>query len=402
MTIEITMPRLSDTMEEGTLIKWRVKVGDRVANGDILADIETDKATMELQSFDDGTVARLALEENQVAPVGKLIMELDEAGAAEGDDASAVPALSDPSPQADPAESAAPEGLRLRVSPVARRLAEEHGIDLAGITGSGPGGRIIKRDVLAVADPETAPGPSPAVSAPSGAGQSVEITAMRRTIARRLVESKTTIPHFTVTVTVDASELVTVRATINQRLADKHVRVSLNDFVMRACAVALRDHPGVNASWTDEAIRLHETVDLGLAVALPGPPEGSGGLVVPVIRQADTLTVRQIGVETRRLAEKARVQGLSAEDMSGGTFTVSNLGMFGVDHFEAIINPPEAAILAVGAAASVPVVRDGAVVPGHAMSCTLSADHRVVDGAVAAAFLATLREFLEAPELILV
>lgn len=225
---------------------------------------------------------------------------------------------------------------------------------------------------------------------------------MRRTIARRLVESKTTIPHFTVTMTVDAGPLMGLRAAINERLADEQVRLSVNDFVLRACAVALRRHPTINASWSEASIRIHDQVNIGVAVALPPPPEGAGGLVVPVIRAADTKGLRQLNAETVALASKARSLGLSAEEMSGGTFTVSNLGMYGVDHFEAIINPPEAAILAVGAAEARPVVRDGGIVAGRTMTCTLSADHRIVDGAIAAAFLATVRELLDVPEAMLV
>ena len=404
MTIEITMPRLSDTMEEGTLIKWRVKVGDRVANGDVLADIETDKATMELQSFDDGTVARLALEENAVAPVGTLIMEIEEAngdGAASVDASEAAGEATVPGANGDAAD--APRG---RVSPVARRIAEEHGVDLAGITGSGPNGRIIKRDVLAVVEgtpsaPRSSPSPAGSVAA-VGSSTTVEITAMRRVIARRLVESKTTIPHFTVTMTVDAGPLVALRTSINDCLAEQETRLSVNDFVLRSCALSLRRHPTVNASWSEASILVHDQINIGVAVALPMPPEGAGGLVVPVIREADTKGLRQLNEETTSLAHRARSQGLSSEEMSGGTFTVSNLGMYGVDHFEAIINPPEAAILAVGAVEPRPVVRDGTLVAGHTMTCTLSADHRVVDGAIAAAFLASVRKLLETPEAMLV
>ena len=436
MPIEITMPRLSDTMEEGTLIKWRVKVGDAVKNGDVLADVETDKATMELQSYDDGTVAKLAVDEGQTTAVGKLILLLAEEGEsvedavkASGGGASEAPAGAEASSMGTPAISATkgdapstgeiviPDG-RVRVSPVARQLAQEHGVDVAKVRGSGPDGRVIKRDILAAAQgsgaatgtvvtqaPPTrttvAPTQTPAPT-PGRALQSkiIPLTNMRKTIARRLVESKTTIPHFTVTVAVNMDPLMDLRASLNAHLENQGVRLSVNDFIVRAAAVSLVDHPVVNSSWTDGGIVQHGVVNVGVAIALP--EEKGGGLVVATIRDAHTKPLRQISGETRTLAKKARDQGLNIEEMSDGTLTVSNLGMYAVEHFEAIINPPQAAILALGGTIQKPVARDGQVVVGREMTATLSADHRVIDGATAAQFLQTLKQILENPAVLLV
>lgn len=473
MAIEITMPRLSDTMEEGTLVKWRVKVGDKVKSGDHLADVETDKATMELQAFDDGTVARLAIEEGQTTKVGQLILVLAQKGenpesVAGGGGASEVGQSKDggskverpdagnsaPGPSAaagsspvssSSSSSLAAPGGRVRVSPLARKLAQERGIDLTTVKGTGPDGRIIKRDILA-AEPDSAAAsasaPKPVPPGPDGRAKSaglvpgagaikpsttpvgpslpgLAITArsfslsnMRKTIARRLVESKTTIPHFTVTVSVDMDALLALRQTFNDQFAQAAggsaggssagapaVKLSVNDFIVRAVALALVKHPVVNSSWGADAIQQHGTVNVGVAVALP--EERGGGLVVPVIRDVQLKGLKQISDDTRRLAEKARTTGLSVQDMAEGTFTLSNLGMFGVDHFEAIINPPQAAILAVGAALRQPVVKDGQIAIGTRMTCTLSADHRVVDGATAAQFLQTLKGLLEQPVMLL-
>ncbi len=419
MSIEITMPRLSDTMEEGTLIKWYVKVGDKVSSGDVLADIETDKATMELQSYDDGTVTELTLAESQSAPVGRRILVLGEsgdgaapvaaaAGPAPGPQSRSTAAVASPPPTV-PAriDRASPPAGRVRISPVARKLVEENGLDPATITGSGPDGRIVKRDVLAVLGTakRAAPATVTPIAAPAVRPQTatVAISSMRRTIARRLVESKTSIPHFTVTVSIDMDALLGLRETTNGQLESQGVKLSVNDFIVRGAALALMDHPVVNASWTDAGIEIYGSAHVGVAVALPTTPEGGGGgLVVPVIRDAQQKGLRQINQETLVLAARARQGELKADEMSGGTFTVSNLGMFGVDHFEAIINPPQAAILAVGAAKGKPVVRDGRIIVGHEMTCTLSADHRVIDGAIAAAFLGTVKGLLENPAVMMV
>ena len=464
MAIEITMPRLSDTMEEGTLLKWHVNPGDEVQSGDTLADVETDKATMEMQAFEDGRVARLALEPGQVAQVGTVIAVLAESGeeidkaaaevpaqaaaaeeassggaeAAEAEEASpepaaepaAAPAASEAKAPAAPVSAAEepepPDGVR--VSPVAKKLAAQHGVDLASVTGSGPDGRIVKKDVLRAAEsaeesvargrkpaPAEEPGAAPAAPAPSASPAAaseappepaqleekrVALSGMRKTIGRRLLESTTTIPHFTVTMTVEVDALLALRKTLNEQLAKQGIKLSVNDFVMRATALSLTQHPHVNASWGDDHIQLHGRANLGLAVALP--EERGGGLVVPVIGDADRKGIRQISQESRSLAEKARGRGLSEEEMSGGTFTVSNLGMFGVDHFTAIINPPQAAILAVGGAHEEAASENGQLVTRSRMRCTLSADHRVVDGAMAAAFLQTLKQMLESPAAVLV
>ena len=432
MAIEITMPRLSDTMEEGTLIKWRVHVGDRVSSGDVLGDVETDKATMELTAYDDGVVAKLEAKEGETLPVGTLILVLAEegesleeavatvsgggmnaeeakkqskGGGSGGSGSATAVAGSAPARRVTPSGSA--EGARVKVSPVARRIAEERGLELSTVSGSGPGGRIIKRDVLAAVEGGVKPAASSEVVMDASAvtgdtleARTIPVSNMRKTIARRLVESKTTIPHFTVTMTVQVGKLLSMRAELNAQLEPRGVKLSVNDFMVRACAIALQRHPTVNSSWTDEGIDQHGGVNIGVAVALP--EEKGGGLVVPTLRDAHRMSLRTISTETRRLARKARGQGLTIEEMSGGTFTVSNLGMFGVEHFEAIINPPQAAILAIGAAIEKPVVREGEVAIGWEMTLTLSGDHRVVDGATGAAFLQTLKQLIETPAAMLV
>jgi pyruvate dehydrogenase E2 component (dihydrolipoamide acetyltransferase) len=434
MPIHITMPRLSDTMEEGTLVKWRVKLGDHVKAGQVLADVETDKATMELQNFDDGTVAQLAVKEGQVMKVGGLILTLAKPGEsvesaaaatpAAGSAAAPAPAENAPAAAATATDESTGEALTLpsgqRVSPLARKLAEENGVDLATIKGTGPDGRIIKRDVLSGKDApaQSAPGASPAKPAakpaptvlsgvapvPTGPvnlqSKLIPLSGMRKTIAKRLIESKTTIPHFTVTVTVATDALSSLRNTLNDQLKSQGVKLSVNDFVVRGVALALLQHPLLNSSWSDEGIKQHGTVNVGIAVALP--QERGGGLVVPVLRDVQNQGLRTISAQTKSLAEKARNTGLTPAEMDGGTFTISNLGMLGVDHFEAIINPPQVAILAVGAAIKKPVVRGDAIVIGQEMSLTLSADHRVVDGAMAAEYLATLKQLLENPAALLV
>ena len=440
MSIEITMPRLSDTMEEGTLVKWRVKPGDEVASGDHLADVETDKATMELQAFDDGKVAALAVKEGETVPVGSTILVLAEDGeslenaaasvssgssssasaATEGGGTAVAAPPSTDTTIATPAPTAAPPsgGGKQRVSPVARKIAEEHGVDLGSIQGTGPDGRIIKRDVLAVVDggapgsatTATAPVPAaaPAVTAKPQAAvpavgleaKTINISNMRKTIARRLVESKTTVPHFQVTVAVDMDPLLELRKTLNAQLEAQGVKLSVNDFITRATALACISHPSANSSWNGDTIIQHGTVNVGIAVSLP--EERGGGLVVPVIRDTQNKGLRQISEETKTLAIKARETGLAPEEFADGTITLSNLGMYGVSQFTAIINPPQAAIIAVGGAVEKPVVRDGQVVVGHEMNATLSGDHRVVDGAQGAEYLSTFKQLLENPASLLV
>ena len=461
MPIELTMPRLSDTMEAGTVIKWNVKEGDSVRSGSVLADIETDKATMEMQCFDDGklaailvepgkqvkvgtTIALIALEGEDVAKVKAGGASAKSAGgaapAAKPAPAPAAPVAAAPAPA--PASAPAPtpvvqtetrhgmegfptlgddEGPRMRVSPVARRMAEEHGIDINSVQGTGPGGRVIKRDVEQAIENKSSqksaaaatimPAQALAVStsgvqtasaplALSMPGRDVALTGMRQTIARRLVESKTTIPHYQVTMKFDMDRLLEMRANYNEKLKSSGVKLSVNDFLVRACALAMAEHPYFNASYAGDHVRIHEVVNIGVAISLP--EEKGGGLVVGVIRDADHKSLRQISLEAKALAEKARTKGLSVQDMSDATFTISNLGMFGVEHFTAIINPPNSAILACGAAVQQPVVRGGQLVVGTQMQATLSLDHRVIDGAMAAQYLASLKEFIEEPETLVV
>jgi len=448
MPIRIEMPRLSDTMEEGTLLKWRVKVGDKVAANDVVADIETDKATMELQVFDAGTVASLVAPEGSTMKIGSEILLLAKAGESVEDvaksagqakgssaaapekkatkaagctdrpggdqppEADAATAVMDPPASSGKEQTAGDQ--RLRVSPLAKKMAADSNVELSELKGTGPDGRIIKRDIeAAVASGSakksgaaegkstSAKSTGPAV-APVAALESklVPITNMRKTIAKRLVESKQTIPHFTVTMSVDLQPLTALRGTINKQLEAQGVKLSVNDFIVRATAVALTQHPVVNSSWTSEGIQYHGEVNIGVAVALP--EEKGGGLVVPTLRNADAISLRTISIDTKKLAKKARETGLSVSEMSDGTFTISNLGMFGVEHFEAIINPPQAAILAIGAGIEKPVVRDGKIVIGQEMSLTLSADHRVIDGATAAQFLVALKGLIESPASMLV
>lgn len=452
MPVEVTMPRLSDTMERGTIVAWNVKEGQKVAAGDVLGDIETDKATMELQNFDDGVVAAILSPAGQTIEVGKTILVLAEknedpaeikaryasgAGAsvkAEPKRAEAssggAPARHDAAPAATAAVAEPPAngahahhhgGDRIFASPLARKVAEERGIDLASIRGSGPSGRIIRADVEAAAT--SAPAPRAPQAAPAGKGlvtpvgpspepmrmaagalesRLVALSNMRGTIARRLVESKTTIPHYQVTVTVAMDRLLGLRAQLNEQLGDQGVKLSVNDFLVRACALAMHHHPFINASWgkDGQSIQLHGRVNVGVAVALSA--DAGGGLVVATLRDADRMGLRQISQDTKALAEKARSKGLTIDEMSDSTFTISNLGMFGVEHFTAIINPPNSAILAVGGAIQKPVVRDGQIVIGHEMQMTMSSDHRVIDGAMAAQYLATVRKFLEHPATLLV
>jgi pyruvate dehydrogenase E2 component (dihydrolipoamide acetyltransferase) len=318
------------------------------------------------------------------------------------------------------------DGPRMRVSPVARRIADDHGIDINAVKGTGPGGRVIKRDVEQVienAAAATTAGTTPArpstivagralavstsgVQTPSAPlslslpGRDVALTSMRQTIARRLVESKTSIPHYQVTMKFDMDRLIEMRASFNEKLRSSGVKLSVNDFLVRACALAMAEHPYFNASFAGDHVRIHEVVNIGVAISLP--EEKGGGLVVGVIKDADHKSLRQISADTKNLAEKARTKGLSVQDMSDATFTISNLGMFGVEHFTAIINPPNSAILACGAAVQQPVVRGGQLAVGTQMQATLSLDHRVIDGAMAAQYLASLKEFIEEPETLVV
>ena len=446
MAKNLTMPRLSDTMEVGTIVKWHVKQGQKVKSGDVIADIETDKATMELQTFEDGVVGELAVKEGQASPVGTVILRWEggtDAPAAAGGAGGkkAEPAAASVGGSANGVHSAGATATatmgggqsveRVFASPLARKIAADSGVDLSSVTGTGPSGRITRRDVEAVlasggatvaaaraasaapapaATPVAASRPAPAPMPVVGGlkRQTVSLSTMRRTIATRLVESKTTIPHYQVTVAVAMDTLLGLRGQLNEQLAGQGVKLSVNDFIVRACALAMHQHPHINSRWSGakgaESIELLDTVNVGVAVSLP--MEKGGGLVVATIRNADGKGLRQISGETKALADKARSKGLSVEDMSDSTFTISNLGMFGVEHFTAIINPPNAAILAVGAAVKKPVVRTvngkDEIVVGHEMQMTMSSDHRIIDGAMAAAYLATVKEMLEKPASLLV
>lgn len=424
---EVLMPRLSDTMEEGTVSRWMKSPGDKVARGDVLAEIETDKATTELEAFDDGVLQAILVPEGSTVAIGQPVAVIgNDAGGADGNgargggasagtpgdahEAGKPPSQAPSQPPGDPGAQGAPavgpgapptdgHALRVRVlrsSPLARTLARRHGLDLADIEGSGPGGRVVRADVeAAIALQEQriqGAARPPARAEPAQVGQPEEqpLNNLRRVTARRLSESAA-VPHFFLTNVVDAGRLLALRAEVNESLDERAPKVSVTDLLVKACAKALVAHPDVNSSWGGDVILRHRQVNIGVAVATPA------GLLVPVVRGADRLSVAEIAATSRALAEKARAQKLSPEEMSGGTFTVSNLGMHAVDSFTAIINPPEAAILAVGAATPEAVVRGGEVVVATTMRLTLTVDHRVLDGAGAAVFMSDLRDLLQSP-----
>ena len=416
----ITMPRLSDTMEEGTVASWLKKVGDTVEEGDILAEIETDKATMEFESFYSGTLLHIGIQEGEGAPVDSLLAIIGPAGtdvnavlnakpagneaAAETPVAEAAPAA----PQAAPEPSAAPaaatsSGGRILASPLAKKIAADKGIDLALVNGSGDHGRIVKRDVenyqpsaapskeaAAVAATKEESAPAMPVQLPVGQEGSEEVknSTMRKVIAKRLSESKFTAPHYYLTIEVDMANAKASRSQING-LPD--TKVSFNDMVLKACAMALKKHPQVNTTWNGDTTRYNHHIHMGVAVAV------DEGLVVPVLKFADQMSLTQIGAAVKDLAGRARTKKIKPDEMEGSTFTVSNLGMFGILEFTSIINQPNSAILSVGAIVEKPVVKNGEIVPGSTMKVTLACDHRTVDGATGAQFLQTLRAFLENP-----
>jgi pyruvate dehydrogenase E2 component (dihydrolipoamide acetyltransferase) len=413
----ILMPRLSDTMTEGVIAEWHKKVGDDVKKGDLLAEIETDKATMELESYKNGKLLYIGAQKGDKVPVNALLCIIGEEGkvdinkivaAAKGGGSEAPRGVAEsaaPAQQAAPAAQAAPaqgapahsstDNGRVKASPLAKKVAEEKGIDISQVPGSGDGGRIIKADVDSYkpAAQQAAPAAKAAPAAASApAGQvsfdEVPVSQMRKVIAKRLGESLFTAPHFYVTMAIDMDNAIAARTKINEKAA---VKISFNDLVLKACAVALKQHPAINSSWLGDKIRVNHHVNIGVAVAV------DEGLLVPVVRFADTKSLTQIGAEVKDFAARAKAKKLQPQDWEGSTFTISNLGMFGVDEFTAIINPPDACILAVGGISQVPVVKDGVVKPGNIMKVTLSCDHRVVDGATGAAFLQTLKSFLEEP-----
>ncbi|MGP4020161.1 dihydrolipoamide acetyltransferase family protein [Saccharopolyspora sp. 5N708] len=410
---EIQMPRLSDTMEEGVISTWQKKVGDQVSRGDVLAEIETDKALMELEAYDDGVLEKILVEEGATVAIGTPIAILgDGSGAA----AQSAPAPAAPAPAPAPAPAAAPApapaaapapvataepGAKPKASPLAKAVAKEKGVDLATVRGTGPGGRIIRADIeAAAAATPSAPATQPAAPAPAAAPavvadadvEEIPLSNIRKVTAKRLTESKQQAPHFYLTSAIDVTDLMAFRANLNERLqAAGGPKVSINDLVVKAVATALRANPSVNVSFGGDKLLQHKRINLGVAVAI------DNGLVVPVIKDADRKSVSEIAVESREKAGRAREGKLKLDEMSGGTFSISNLGMFGIEQFSAVINPPEAAILAVGAARDEVQVRDGEFVARKILRVTLSADHRAVDGAVGAAFLQQLTGFLEDP-----
>ncbi|MGF6231177.1 pyruvate dehydrogenase E2 component (dihydrolipoamide acetyltransferase) [Inquilinus ginsengisoli] len=438
MTINILMPALSPTMTEGTLATWHKKEGDKVKSGDVIAEIETDKATMEVEAVDEGTIGKIVVPEGtENVPVNEVIAILleegEDAGALKGgapapkaeakaevpaepkSEAKAEAPAAQPAPAVKPATNGHDDS-RVFASPLARRMAQQAGVDLAALQGSGPHGRIVKADIdAAVAG--GAPAAKPAAAAPEAAKPALAAPAakpaaaggpnakqladafgipyseqkhsnMRKTVARRLLESKQTVPHFYLTVDIELDALLKLRKELNDR---GDVKLSVNDLIIKAAALALRKVPAANTSWTDESMIQYERVDVSVAVATPG------GLITPIIKDADRKGLGTISGEMKDLAARARDGKLKPEEYQGGTFSISNLGMFGVKDFAAIINPPQSCILAVGAGTQRPVVKDGALAIATVMSCTLSVDHRAVDGAVGAEYLAAFRALVEAP-----
>ena len=430
MAILIDMPKLSDTMEEGVIAKWNVKEGDKVSSGDIIAEVETDKATMDVEVFDDGTILKIFANVGDAVPLGGKMAVIGEEGEdisefLGDDDASAdKPEKKDDKKEKkeakkedsgdgksfDPlfgdledgekseskeeaSEESDDDDGRIKASPLAKKMAKEQGIKLSQVSGTGPNGRIVKKDIESF-DASVAKKPAeqkstkPAAAMESGGHEDIPVSQMRKAIARRLGESKFTNPHFYETIDIDMKKAIELRKSLN---AMDDVKISFNDIVVKAVAVALRRHPAINSSWMDDFMRQHNDVHVAVAVAVPD------GLVTPVVRHTDKKGLSQIGDEVKVLAQKARDKKLQPDEMEGSTFTISNLGMFGIEEFTAIINPPNACILAVGAIRDVPVVEDGQVVPGKRMKVTLSSDHRIVDGAKAAEFLQTLRSLIENP-----
>ncbi len=404
----VKMPKLSDTMEEGVVSKWHKKVGDKVKSGDLLAEIETDKATMDFESFQDGVLLYIGVEEGQGAPVDSILAILGKEGeeykslinAAPVPAAAVVesaPDVSVPASIETPA-AVATSGIsndsRTKASPLAKKIASEKGIDINQVSGSGDGGRIVKRDIENFS-PAASQVKSAVAYAPVGKESYTEenVSQMRKVIARRLAESKFSAPHFYLTIEIDMDNAIAARTSIN---AQGDVKISFNDFVVKASSMALRKHPAINSSWLGDKIRRNNHVNIGVAMAV------EDGLLVPVVRFADNKSLSQISAEVKDYSAKAKSKKLQPQDWEGNTFTISNLGMYDIEEFTAIINPPDACILAVGSIKQKPVVKNGAVVPGNVMKLTLSCDHRVVDGASGAAFLKTLKEYLEQPVMMLV
>jgi pyruvate dehydrogenase E2 component (dihydrolipoamide acetyltransferase) len=421
----IRMPLLSDTMTEGVIQKWNFKVGDKVKSDDSLADVETDKATMEVVGYEEGTLLYIGVKEGEAAKVNDIIAIVGKEGTditpllQQGNAAPAAaqqPAQQEQAPaaQAAPAQHAeaasSEDDSRVKASPLARKIAKDKGINLNEVKGSAEGGRIIKKDVESftpAAKAAAAPAAEAGAKEGAKAGSTITlapyvgeekytekpVTQMRKVIAKRLAESLFTAPHFYVTVSIDMDAAIVARTKMNDVAP---VKISFNDLVVKACAIALKQHPAINSSWLGDKIRYNEHVNIGIAVAV------DEGLLVPVVRFADGKSLSRISAEVKDFAQKAKAKKLQPSDWEGSTFTISNLGMFGVDEFTAIINPPDSCILAVSGIQQIPVVKNGAVVPGNVMKVTLSCDHRVVDGATGAAFLQTLKSLLEEPVRLLI
>jgi len=428
---EVIMPKMGDAMEEGTLLKWLKAVGDEVAEGDALAEIETDKVTLELEAQEDGFLTNTLVDEGAVVPIGEVVATIgaeDEVGKgapAKKTEQEETPAAEAPV-EAEAKESeaaAAPEptkeedapqvvnrapGERIRASPLVKRLASEHDIDLTQISGSGPGGRIINADIQPyVSGEKTAPkaasapeqrqdssSPSPAPSAGTPKGEKVDMPKIKRTTGQRMSESKLGIPHYYVTSSIDMDAAMDFRKQINASLEPEGIKVSVNDLIVKAAALAVRDNPIVNRTFVGGELYQQDSIDINIAIAI------NGGLIAPFVPAADQKSLGTISVMTRDLGKRARDGGLTPDEYQGGTFTISNLGMFAVDEFIAVINPPQVAILAIGSVAQTPVVKDGEIVVGQRMKITLSVDHRALDGAEAATFMESVRKYLENPMLL--
>ena len=421
----IRMPKMSDTMEEGVIASWLKKVGDEIKSGDILAEVETDKATMELESYDDGTLLHIGVKDWDSVPLDGVIAIIGEKGEDVNEilkdvdsDSSEVEEIKEIKEESTPIEKVEEikddnkeiviteptkivselKDERIKASPLAKKLANEKGIDISNISGSGDGGRIIRKDIENYKDVSTSSNePVKEITLPKihseESFEELPVTQMRKTISKRLAESKFSAPHFYLTMEVDMENCIEGRKKINE---SSDIKISFNDIILKACAVALRKHPMVNSSFLTDKIRINHHVHIGVAVAV------DEGLLVPVVRFADNKSLSHISAEVKSLAKRAKEKQLQPSDWEGNTFTISNLGMFGISEFTAIINPNDSCILAVGGIKNTPVVKKGEVVPGNIMKLTLSCDHRLVDGATGAAFLQTLKELIEDPIKILV
>ena len=421
---EVNMPRLSDTMQEGTIARWLKKAGDEIKKGDILAEIETDKATMDLEAYEAGTLQQILVQEGETVPIGQAVALIGTGAVVQqpsqpasasartsAEMAGAAPAASPPqaeasAPSRGPAISEGGDGTQLKASPLARRMAEEHSIDLRQVQGTGPGGRVVRDDIEEVLEQRAAPAaaapkpsaPAPAAptptappSAPAPDTELVKLSRVQQLIARRLTESKQTIPHFYVSSEVDMTDVLAMRQTLNATAGEEGVKVTVNDLIVKACALALEQFPEINSSLKDEYFVRYKHINVGMAVDAPT------GLVVPVIRDANSKGVRSIAREAKALVAKARANKLAPADLEGGTFSVSNLGMMDASNFIAVINPPQAAILAVAATRKQFVPMDGQPVIRDLMTMTMSTDHRIVSGATVARFLQEVKRLLQNP-----